>query len=434
MPLNLRSFPKAILHIDGDSFFASCEAAVNPSLRGRPVITGKERGIASSMSYEAKAKGVTRGMTIREIKKLCPDAIILPSDYETYSLFSRRMYAIVGRYTPAVEEYSIDECFADLTGLRRTLRMPYEAMAEAIKHDLDAELGMTFSIGLAPNKVLAKVASKWKKPNGLTFIPANRVELYLRDLPVEKLWGIGPQTTAFLNTHGVRTALEYARKPKEWLEGRMSKPYKEIWAELRGEYVYPLTLGEKHDYQSISKTKTFTPPSNDREFVFSQLSKNIENACIKARRHNLAPRKIFFFVKTQEFRYSGMELTLSVRLSAPHEIIRLVRESFDKVYKPKVLYRATGIVLIDLAVQDGVQLDLFGAVASIEKWKPVYAAVDALDGKFGKHTVYLGSTLKAITGAQHLAERGDTPRRASTLFKGENKRQRINIPMLGELT
>src|SRR5882724_5041887 len=118
-PLTLHTFPRAIVHIDGDAFFASCEQSRRPKLQGRPVVTGKERGIAASMSYEAKARGVTRGMRIAEIRKVCPEAVILPSDYETSSLLSKRFFAIVRRYTPDVEEYSIDECFADLTGLRR---------------------------------------------------------------------------------------------------------------------------------------------------------------------------------------------------------------------------------------------------------------------------------------------------------------------------
>src|SRR4051812_26108923 len=153
LPLTLHSFPRAVMHIDGDAFFASCEQARDPQLQGKPVITGKERGIAASMSYEAKARGVTRGMRLSEIKRLCPDAIILPSDYETYSLLSQRLFAIVRRVTPDVEEYSIDECFADLTGLRRPLRMPYVEMAAKIKHDLDTELGFTFSVGLAPKEL-----------------------------------------------------------------------------------------------------------------------------------------------------------------------------------------------------------------------------------------------------------------------------------------
>ena len=169
-PLLLSSFPRAILHIDGDAFFASCEQALDPKLKGKPVITGKERGIASSMSYEAKAMGITRAMQYSEIKRLCPNAIFLPSDYETYSLLSKRLYDIVRRYTSDVEEYGIDECFADITGLRRPLRMSYPQIAQKIQNDLSNELGFTFSTGLAPNKVIAKIGSKWNKPNGLTVI------------------------------------------------------------------------------------------------------------------------------------------------------------------------------------------------------------------------------------------------------------------------
>src|SRR6266704_6518178 len=156
-PLSIHGFPRAILHIDGDAFFASCEQSRDPALKGRPVITGKERGIVASMSYEAKARGVTRAMRLFEVKKICPEAIVLPSDYETYSLLSKRFFSIVRRYTPDVEEYSIDECFADLTGLRRPLRMSYLKIAERFKKELDAELGFTFSVVVAALKEETKI-------------------------------------------------------------------------------------------------------------------------------------------------------------------------------------------------------------------------------------------------------------------------------------
>jgi DNA polymerase IV len=221
-PLALHAFPRAILHIDGDAFFASCEQSRRPKLQGRPVVTGKERGIAASMSYEAKARGVTRGMRLADIRKICPDAVILPSDYETYSLLSKRFFAIVRRYTPEVEEYSVDECFAGLTGLRRPLRMSYIQIAERIKHALDTELGFTFSVGLAPNKVVAKIASKWQKPSGLTAIPAQELHHYLAKLAVENVWGIGHQTTALLHKHRVKTALHFARQPEAWVKKHFS--------------------------------------------------------------------------------------------------------------------------------------------------------------------------------------------------------------------
>ena len=198
--------------IDGAAFFASCEQARDPTLQGKPVVTGKERGIAASISYEAKALGVTRGMRLFEIKRLSPDAVILPSDYETYSLLSTRLFSIVRRYTPDVEEYSIDECFCDVTGLRRVLRMSYPEMVQKMKRDLDTELGFTFSVGLAPNKVLSKIASKWQKPSGFTAVSGRDIQRFLRELSVSKVWGIGHNTAALLAKHGVTTALDFARK------------------------------------------------------------------------------------------------------------------------------------------------------------------------------------------------------------------------------
>ena len=244
----------AILHIDGDAFFASCEQARHPELRGRPVICGKERGIAASMSYEAKARGVTRAMAWFEIKKLCPDAVYLPSDYETYSLLSERLYAIVRRYTDTVEEYGIDECFADLTGWHKPLGMGYEAIAAKIKHDMDMELGFTFSCGLAETKTLAKVASKWKKPSGLTIIETADRFKFLDNWPAEKIWGIGPAYTEFLARFGIKTAGEFARASDWWVKRARSRPFYDTWCELNGIAKIPL-FGPHESYYSIQKFK-----------------------------------------------------------------------------------------------------------------------------------------------------------------------------------
>lgn len=429
----LRSFPKAILHIDGDSFFASCEVAKNPSLRGKPVVTGKERGIASSMTYEAKARGVTRGMQIREILKVCPDAIILPSDYETYSLYSKRMFEIVKRYTPEVDEYSIDECFADITGFRSYHGMSYEQIATQIKKELDEELGMTFSVGLGVNKVTAKIGSKWKKPNGFTSIPGHSLHLYLAKLPIEKVWGIGPNTSEFLKRFKILTALDFALCTEDFVTSKLNKPYQEIWRELRGEFVYPLNTVEKHDYKSISKTKTFTPPSSSRSFVFSQLSKNIESACIKLRRHELVTNSVFFFLKTQDMKTKGVELKFSIPTSVPQDIIQAVSERFDEVYTSKKLYRATGIALMKLTHSTGLQMDLFGKTLRVEEISTIYKYIDKVAQKYGKHTLFLGSSMEAMKNQQHNGDRGDIPERKLQLFKGETARKRLGIISLGKV-
>ncbi len=428
-PLSISTFPRAILHIDGDAFFASCEQSCNPALKNKPVVTGKERGIASSMSYEAKARGVTRGMRLSEIKKICPDAVLLPSDYETYSLLSKRFYDIVRRYTPDVEEYGIDECFADITGLRRTLRMNYPRIAAKIKEDLDRELGFTFSVGLGPNKVIAKIASKWQKPSGLTVIPAKKIHFYLKDLPIEKVWGVGPMTAAFLAKERVFTALEFATKSEDWIKKRLTKPFWEIWQELNGKFVLELAITEKDSYASIQKVKTFTPPSANRDFVFSQLAKNIENACMKARRYKLEARNAVIFLKTQSFETSGLEIRFSRPTSFPHEIITAIEPYFSKIFNPVFQYRSTGVLLFNLQSQNSRQLDLFGAHLKVEKFTHLYKSVKEIRRKYGKHTLFLGRSFLANKFSQHQGERGDAPARKEKLFPGETPRKRLAIPM-----
>jgi nucleotidyltransferase/DNA polymerase involved in DNA repair len=433
-PLTLASFPRAIVHIDGDAFFASCEQSRRPKLQGRPVVTGKERGIAASMSYEAKARGVTRGMRLAEVRKVCPEAVILPSDYETYSLLSKRFFAIVRRYTPDVEEYSVDECFADLTGLRRPLHMSYLQIAERIKHDLDTELGFTFSIGLAPNKVVAKITSKWQKPSGLTAIPGRELHRYLAQLPVEHVWGIGHQTTALLHKHGVKTALHFARQPEAWVKQHFPKPFYQIWQELNGAYVSELVTGEHETYHTIQKVKTFTPPSGNRDVVFAQLAKNIENACIKLRKYQLATERVLIFLRSQDFHDTGLEMDLSGPTSFPNDILRVVSPAFDNLWAPGTLYRATGVMLCKLSEAYYGQLDLFGEVIRLLRLSNLYESVDTLREKYGKHTVFLGASFLAHSHAQHDGERGHLPERQRQLLPGETARKRLGIPMfLGEV-
>ncbi len=429
-----RNFPRAILHIDGDSFFAACEVAKDPRLRGKPVVTGKERGIVSAMTYEAKKAGVRRGIPLHEVRKICPEAIILPSDYETYSLFSNRMYAIVRRYTPTVEEYSIDECFADLTGLRRTHGMSYPKIAQAIKRELEVELGMTFSVGVSVNKVLAKVGSRWKKPDGLTIIPLPDAPKYLKKLRVGQIWGIGPNTAGYLNQHGIATAYDFARKDEAWVERTVSKPYVALWRELNGELTSEVDAEGRETYQSIQKTKTFTPPSRDARFVFSQLSKNIENACIKARRWGLATPEVSFFLKTQEFKFHGCEIRLSSATCIPQDILRVVSEFFPTVFRPGVEYRATGITLLKLEDAGKTQLDLFGAVLQSEGMKLVYEQVDHISERYGKHAVFLGSSFAAMKYGGHAGERGEVPQRYLQGFRGETSRKRLGVAYLGEVS
>jgi len=428
--ISLSSWPRAILHLDADAFFASCEQAIHPELRGRPVITGKERGIVAAASYEAKVRGVQRGVRLLDVKKICPDAVILPSDYETYSLFSVRMFEILRRFSPDVEEYSIDEAFVDLTGLRRSFHGSYEMIAAKMQETIQQELGLSVSVGVSLSKVLAKIGSKHSKPHGLTMIPGREIHLFLEKLPVEKVWGIGPNTAAFLNKCGIATALQFARKDETFVKRHLSKPYQEIWHELNGRSVYPVKTETKNSYQSISKAKTFTPASGDENFVFAQLAKNLENACIKARRYRLAATRIIIFLRKQDFTGSGVELKLSRPTAYPVEIFELLRQGFRQLYQIKALYRQTGVVLAGLIEEKGMQYSLFDDTTKIEKIAKIYESVDLISQKYGKHTVQHAASLPTKLQAQHEGARGDIPVRRAILFRGENKRQRLKLPML----
>jgi nucleotidyltransferase/DNA polymerase involved in DNA repair len=425
---SLYSWPQAILHIDGDAFFTSCEEAIHPELKGKPIITGGERGIVACASYSAKKMGIKRGVALHEAKKICPELIILPSDYETYSLFSRRMFNVMRRFTPLVEEYSIDEAFADITGMRRALHASYEAIAAKIKHEIGRELGITVSVGLSLTKVLAKVASKHQKPNGMTYIPGRYIARYLQNLPVEKVWGIGHATTSYLNKIGIRTALEFARMPEVEIKRRFTKPGVEIWKELRGESVCPVSPEEKSTYASISKMKTFAPPTSDRDYLFAHLLRNLESACMKARRYKLAPKKLVPILKKQNFESVATEVKLTRPSSYPMELSNLLRELFDALYREKEIYRATGVILLDLIPDTNVQYSLFEDAVKADQVREIYNAVDEIYEKYGKHTLHLGGS--------HLIEqigkgkRGKPTVREQTRLFGETKRKHPGLPIL----
>jgi DNA polymerase-4 len=426
----IRSWPRAILHIDTDAFFASCEQALHPEYRGKPVITGKERGIVATASYEARARGVTRGVPLWEVKKLCPDAIILPSDYETYSLFSKRMFEIIRRFTPLVEEYSIDEAFVEITGLRRLYHCSYPEIALKIKLAVESELGITVSIGLSLSKVLAKIGSKYKKPAGFTPIPGRSIHAYLANTSLGKIWGMGPQTTAYCKTLGLETGLDFAKQSLDYIEKHFTKPHKEMWYELNGHAVYEIATQEKNEYATISKTKTFTPASNREEYVFAQLLKNLENACIKARRYKLVANGLVVFVKTQQFESRGVETQLSRPSAYPPDMSVIVRALFKKIFDPHKLYRSTGVVLTGLSTPQHAQQSLFESPLRLQKLERVYQAIDSLATRWGKHCVHLVGSTSAHKTPQHVLDRGDIPQRKLSRIKGESKRKHLSIPML----
>lgn len=425
------SFPRAIVHVDADSFFASVEQTLDHTLRGKVVVTGGERGAATSVSVEGKKLGLYRGMTLREMKRICPDIVIVPGDYTSYSIYAQRMYHIAREFTQEIEEYSIDECFADITGLEEKYGTSYAGIALRIKDRLENDLGITFGVGLAPNKTLAKIASKRNKPAGLTILPLEEVPGLLKETPIGSLWGMGFRTSFHLEKRGVHTAFDFMEKDDGWLrDNKMSKPYRDIWLELQGHFVRTLGVGQEGQMGSILQSRTFTPTS-DRHVIFSALAKNIEGACAKARRHSVKAKTCRFYLKTQDFSYSGKNLSMSIPLSDPREFLRLVESHFRSVHVVGTVYRATGFGLYSILPENIAMPDLFGESVRVAKEASILNVVDRLNKKYGRHTLYLGASAQALTREAEAIVRRKFRKKNTLALDIDHRKKTINLPYLG---
>lgn len=392
-PITIRRWPRAILHVDANSFFASVEQAVNPELRGKPVVTGAERGIVTAASIEAKAFGINRGMRLSEVTERCPQCILVQSDFENYGLYSRHIFDIVRRYTPDVEEYSIDEAFADLTGVRRLHHAGYDTIARQMQQAIHTEVGIPVSVGVSLSKSLAKLCSKFRKPRGFTCVPGYLIHELLVRTPIEKIWGVGPNTAALLHKQGIRTALDFVRRPLYFVEGLLGKVGTELWQELRGDCIYAVNAEPKQTYASIQRTRTFTPPSPDRDHVFAHLLQNLEGALAKARRFHLATDSLSAYTKRQDFRISAIDLKLSHPTSSPLDVAGILKQEFGKIFRPGQLYRATGITLHRLTPSTGTQFSLFEDPARLLKTESAARAMDDISRHLGRRSIFLAERL-----------------------------------------
>lgn len=424
----LSSYSKAIIHLDADAFFTSVEQALVPALKGKPMATGKERGIIACASYEAKAMGIKRGVSLHMARELCPNLIVVPSDYESYSLFSKRIFNLMRQYTPIVEEYSIDEGFADITGMRRIFRMSYEKIAQRMREDVQRELDITVSVGLSPTKCISKLCSKFRKPDGFTAVPGRYIHILLQRTPLEQVWGFGPNTVSLLKKHGLRTAYDYTLRPEKWAGRLLHKPGREIWNELRGDSIWEVCPEEKTSYATILKSKTFTPPTGDYEFVHAKLVRNLESALMKARCYKLRPKALAVILRHHDFRHDGLEARLNRPTAATIEILPLVRHLYDQTYKKGSTYRSTMIILGKLESDRSEQYELFEDPLRIDTLRALTGAVDEINNLFGKHTLSSGSALHLAR--KPVVDRDEAPERRDIMLKGENKRQRLNIPRM----
>jgi DNA polymerase IV len=328
-----------------------------------------------------------------------------------------------------VEEFSIDEAFCDITGLRRLYRTSYADIARMIKSRIQKELDITVSVGISLTKTLAKIASRHSKPDGFTQIPGRRLHVFLGDIPLERVCGFGPNTVALLNKCGIHKVLDYVKRPAGFAEKLLGKTGIELWHELRGTPIYSICQEVKDKYLTISKTKTFSPPSRDKDFVKAQLMRNLESAFIKLRRHGLAAKELAVYLRKSDFDGCALAGSLDRHSPATLDFTTLCSELFSRLFREGAEYRATGIVLADIVSRGVDSRTLFDDPARIAKIAGISKSVDEINSVYGKYAVHLAATDPALS-PRTPHPRNDHAWRKTKLLKGETFRNRLRIPLL----
>lgn len=394
--VNGRSQATYFLHADGDSFFAACELTLRPDLIGKPVVVGEDRGIAVAMSREAKALGVTRGMPVFKIRKYFPSVVILPHHFSVYRKISDEVYAILLSYLEYVERYSIDECFALVKPAEIRFAGGELTLLRAIQDEIRQKTGVTYSLGLARTKALAKTASKLDKPNGaVALLTPEDEQAALQRTSITDVWGIGWRTVPRMQALGFRTAWDFVAHPTEEITRRFSEPVAVLQRELSGHAVHEVHHdNDPRDQKSIQSTGTFRPSSGDPKVIWAEISENAESACAHARRLGLMTRSVSFFVKTSDWQYRGAEAKLELFTTDPAVILNVLEPLLTGVLRSGEKIRSTGVILHELRREEDVPHDLFGRQDQADSFGVVGKTVDAIRDKFGSDSLKLAASLK----------------------------------------
>lgn len=383
---------RSILHVDMDQFFAAIAVLDDPSLKGKPVLVGGggPRGVLSTASYEARKFGCRSAMPTAMALRLCPDAVLVKVPGERIREMSAKLFDLLDQVSPLVQPLSCDEAFIDATGSLRLLGQP-EAIARHIKQRVRDELRLTASVGVAPNKFLAKLASDLEKPDGLTVIPpeAAKIQAILDPLPIGRMWGVGPATEAKLNRRGVRTFADLRRLTEDQLQHDTGEDASRLYRLSRGIDDRPVI--PSREAKSIGQEQTFHQDIRDPDHIRAIMLTQAEDVARRLRHEQLLARGI-----TVKIRYGNFEtITRSATLDRPTDLT-------DEIYRPAIALfdhwakrafqpvRLIGVTAGPLTHEDP-QPQLF-ADPTREKKKQVEQTLDLIKTKFGKRAVHRGQT------------------------------------------
>lgn len=386
------SYPNAIAHIDCNAFFASVEQAYNPALLGKPVlVAGMGGSCVITASYEARKYNIGTGTPVWEARKICPQAIIIPGNFRRYLMFHQKFLQIIAEFTPDIEVASIDECYIDLKGLRRLYRQPYSQICFNIKETIKKRLGITVSIGLSTSKVLAKIASNYKKPDGLTVVSGKEIEAFLQAIPINKVKGLGVNSRALLHKKGIDTTMQFVLANPEQIKKLLGKPGVEMQMELRGYSVRPLVTAPALP-KSLARTRSF-PLTADPTAIHRELIKNLSLAFWHLRRKKLKTSQLTVMLRTQNYKTYGVEIKLPEELNSETAIIKQVNKAFQQLWRSDTQYRSSGIITSSLSYEPAIPPRLFPNELESPGQVSLFEKIDQLNDRFGSDAVILGSTI-----------------------------------------
>ena len=389
-----------ILHVDMDAFYASVAERDDPSLRGKAVVVGAgARGVVLSANYAARKYGIRAAMPVGRAKRMAPHAVFVTPDHQRYSEVSAKVMEIFDSFTPLVEPISLDEAFLDVTGARKLLGTGREIAVE-IRRQVEASEGITCSVGIAPSKFIAKLASGHCKPNGILEIPADRILNFLHPLPVTVIWGVGPKTAETLERLGLRTVADIANLPRATLIRALGQ--------ASGASLYELAWGR--DYRdvtpnepdkSISAAETFAQDIDDPEEILQEFLRLTEKAAARLRENGYYAKTISIKVRFADFSTISRSKTLPLPIDSTHDIYEIAKTLYLALNLDRARLRLVGISLDNLSEAAPEQL-LLGARE--KGWREADTAIDRAKLRFGGGSVRPGRLIRKSSADPKAAE------------------------------
>ena len=404
------------MHLDLDAFFASVEVKLNPSLRGKPILVGRvdpqgrsvPRGVIATCSYEARKFGCRSGQPIFQALKLCPAAIVVGGHYEEYIKASEQVFSIAARYAPRVEQIGIDEAFLDFSGTELIYPNLVE-VAKKIKEEIRAEVGITASIGIAATKVVAKVASDYQKPDGLTYVLSSREKEFLAPLPITDLPGINEKTkqkiaAILIDSNIVKigpksleipkiTIGDLARLPKEFVGEHFGKVGISLWRAANG--IDNLWFEPRDEVKSVSRSETFAKNSNNQKFILAMLQYLAEKVGEELRRDGYFGRCVRVTIRYRDFRTVSRQRVLPYPTASTKEIYEIGERLLKELWDGRTPLRLVGIAVSRFEPEgQTLEAKLFDNDKVRAKRLELEKRVDYLRERFGEDTVVPASLLR----------------------------------------